>query len=233
MLLEGKANQKNLVFFEASGFREFNFALLQKLNSVQQTVSGYSELTATRPDKEAERRLKQSLTQLSSVVDSLQILLQLTRVYDNAEVLTIHPEKLFKTLASQHRWPQTSSTTYQTLLVSVAEQAFVEVLAQLFSLEKVPLKNLSVSFRRREATIVVRIYTPKFNWVSSQINGLAKQADFCHPKMSDSLNIILIRACMCVLQKYQISLSISAIQHQSLYVHLPAARQMRVFAELD
>jgi hypothetical protein len=49
--------------------------------------------------------------------------------------------------------------------------------------------------------------------------------------MTDNLDLIVLKACICVLQKYQIKLSISSLQPNSLYIHMPAARQLQVFAE--
>jgi len=230
MKTEGGVNGAELAFFETVGFRSFNFALLQKLNAIEHAITGYSELSLQATDKKIPKKLQQSLTELTTVVATLQKLLELQRQYRDDEVSTVHPEILLHRLHSQFGWPKNSATTYRNLLVAVAENTLPLILAQLFELEKVPFKGMQMSFRRRDSSVVMRFFTPKFLWTKSSVYSVYHQKNFCTPQLSDSLEIILLRANLCILQKYHIELSITALQPQSLYVRLPSVRQLQAFA---
>lgn len=228
--MEGTIRRRDVAFFESSSFRAFNFALLQKLTAVEQSVQGYSDLIKTNPSPATLRKLQKSIAELSEVVQALQKLLDLARAYKTAEINVAHPEVILKDLHSNFHWPKSSSSTYSKLLVTIVEDAISLVIAQIFQLEKASLKGLKVAFRRRENNVVMSLNTPYFSWVNSSVNTLLKQKDVCNLQLSDSLNTIVMRAGLCVLKKNSVELFITPLHSNSLYIHLPAARQLQAFA---
>ncbi len=229
MHMEGNIRRVSAAFFESPGFRTFNFALLERLSNIQHTTKGFTELDLSRPAN--QKKLKLSLKKLNSVVESLQQLLDISQAFKSAELQTIHPEKVFVLLHRNYGWAAMPPSTYQSLLVTVPEKALAALLAQIFVIEKVATHKVSVTFRRRQSNVVVRIYTPKSSWVHSQLSTILRQGDACLPLQSDTLEVILLRAVICVLQNFDIQLSIFSRQQNCLYVYLPSARQMQVFAE--
>jgi hypothetical protein len=233
MSVEGTKHHREVTFFESTGFRALIFAVLLKLTTIEDSIAGYSDLAKQNPSPKTIRNLQKSTTQLGHVVASLQKLLDLQEQYKNLTATTVHPEVLLQSLHTNFAWPKNRITTYNTLLVTIVEPAVTLVLAQLFELEKVSYRNITCSFRRRGDKVILRIYTPHFLWTSAHINTLYRQKNNCIPQLTDTLDIIVLRAGLCVLQKHNIHVSITTLQPQSIYIHLPAARQLQAFALED
>lgn len=229
MHMEGNIREKSAAFFESPGFRTFNFALLERLNTIEHTTRGFAELDLKEPA--TQKKLKTSLKKLSSVVTTLQQLLEISSSFKTAELQTLHPEKIFEHLHLDYTWPRVDIKTYQSLLVSVPDNVLVSLLNQIFAIENISLHALSIMFRRRQSSVVVRVLTPKANWLDTHLVTILRQNDVCLPLQSDSLEVILLRAMLCVLQNYEIELSINTRQPNCLYIYLPSARQLQVFAQ--
>lgn len=226
--MEGNIGEKSTAFFESPGFKTFNFALLERLSTIQHTTQGFSELDLT--ETKTQKKLKASLKKLDTVVMTLQQLLDISTSYKTAEIQTIHPEKIFHILHQKHSWPKLQTNTYQSLLVSIPDELLANLLQEIFTIEKASRSNLAVSFRRRESKVVVRLFTPKTDWVSSRLYGILKDKNACLPLQSDSLETIILRAIVCVLETYDVKLRITGRQPNSVYFSLPSARQLEVFA---
>lgn len=228
--MEGTIRRRDVAFFESSSFRAFNFALLQQLTIIEQTVLGYSDLVSTNPSPATLSKLQKSMSELSNVVLALQKILDLARAYRTTETSVAHPEVILKDLHSNFDWPNTEISTYNKLLVTIVEDAISQVISQIFQLENASLKDLTVAFRRRENKVVMSLKTPHFSWKASSLYMLFRQKDACNLQLSDSLKTIVLRAGLCVLQKNSVELYITPLQPNTLYIHLPAARQLQAFA---
>ena len=229
--MEGNIGEQNTAFFESPGFRTFNFALLERLSTIQHTTLGFAELDLRSYD--TQKKLKTSLKKLDTVVESLQQLLEISKAFNSASVQTIHPETILEDLFRENSWPKVEIKTYQSLLVIIPLKTFVTLLAQMFAIEQISLNNFSVGFRRRQSNVIMRITTPKTHWLRTNLEKILRQNDVCLPMQSDSLDVILLRAIVCVLHNYHIQLSINRRQPECIYFYLPSARQMQVFAQED
>ncbi len=231
MHMEGNIGKKSAAFFESPGFKPFNFALLERLSSIQHTTQGFAELDLS--NSITQKKLKASVKKLDSVVAALQRLLEISSSFQTSSTQTLHPEKLFVLLHENYGWPKVQQTTYQSLLVSIPDTMLAPLLHEIFRIEKVPVSNLSVTFRRRFSNVVIRLANPKADWLNTNIFSILQKGNICLPLQSDSLEVILLRAILCVLQEYDIRLSINTRLPSCLYLYLPSARQLQVFAQAE
>ena len=229
--VEGDKNEQEYISTEISILqcKALLFAIYSNIGSLQKASMGYlSELNIKPSSKNSNIVNKLKKINLAEE-KQIYLLSLLSRLVGNKQqkIISVHPEYLFdKISGSSHYLQFHTPHTYKKSIISTDEAIFCDSLhALLVCISKV--KNLNLSFRKREKHFVIKISADKLDWVDkSLVENRANSLD----RFGLSLDQLIVMYSIGQLNSISVKTYYRNIEGRySLNLRLPATSQLNVF----
>lgn len=229
--VEGDETKKQYINRDKSVLecRAILFGVYSSISTLQKSSMGYLEELSIKPQSNNQKLLK-ALKSINSIeAKQVHLLELLNKLIDKKQykVSAVHPEYLFDKISHANGLIRFSTPrTYEKSIISIDEVVFCDSINALLScISKV--KNLNLSFRKREKYFVIKISANKPNWIRADLVDNISNAE---SRFGSNLDQLVVAYSIDLLKMISVRTSLRNHEGQySLSLRLPSASQLNVF----